>query len=78
MFPPVNGLNIGSSPTVGVVFLVMKAEYIVVAEQAHPLGPAYSFPIPTSYGVRNSIIVAYPHLSVFIAYTTNCSTYILK
>ena len=22
----------------------MKAEYVVVAEQAHPLGPAYSFP----------------------------------
>ena len=30
--------------TVGAVFSVMKAEYVVVAEQAHPLGPAYSFP----------------------------------
>ena len=23
----------------------MKAEYVVVAEQAYPLGPAYSFPL---------------------------------
>ena len=30
--------------TVGAVFLAMKAEYVVVAEQAHPLGPAYSIP----------------------------------
>ena len=37
-------LNVGSSPTVGAVFSVMKAEYVVVAEQAHHLGPAYSFP----------------------------------
>ena len=29
----------------GAVFSVMKAEYVVVAEQAHPLGPAYSFSI---------------------------------
>ena len=35
-------LNVGSSPTVGAVFKAMKAEYVVVAEQAHPLGPAYS------------------------------------
>ena len=28
----------------GAVFSAMKAEYVVVAEQAHPLGPAYSFP----------------------------------
>ena len=26
----------------GAVFSAMKAEYVVVAEQAHPLGPAYS------------------------------------
>ena len=38
------GLNVGSSPTVGAVFSAMKAEYVVVAEQAHPLGPAYSIP----------------------------------
>ena len=25
----------------GIVFSVMKTEYVVVAEQAHPLGPAY-------------------------------------
>ena len=37
-------LNVGSSPTGGAVFSAMKAEYVVVAEQAHPLGPAYSFP----------------------------------
>ena len=37
-------LNVGSSPTVGAVFSAMKAEYVVVAEQAHPLGPAYSPP----------------------------------
>ena len=29
----------------GAVFSAMKAEYVVVAEQAHPLGPAYSLPI---------------------------------
>ena len=37
-------LNVGSSPTVGAVFSAMKAEYVVVAEQVHPLAPAYSFP----------------------------------
>ena len=37
-------LNDGSSPTVGAFFSAMKAEYVVVAEQAHPLGPAYTFP----------------------------------
>ena len=33
----------------GAVFSAMKAEYVVVAEQAHPLGPAYS--LPTKYNV---------------------------
>ena len=42
--PSSQRLNIGSSPTVGAVFSAMKAEYVVVAEQAHPLDPAYSFP----------------------------------
>ena len=28
----------------GGVFFVMKTEYVVVAEQAHPFGPAYSIP----------------------------------
>ena len=37
-------MYVGSSPTVGAVFSAMKAEYVVVAEQAHPLGPAYSLP----------------------------------
>ena len=35
-------VNVGSSPIVGAIFSVMKAEYVVVAEQAHRLGPAYS------------------------------------
>ena len=26
------------------IFSAMKAEYVVIAERAHPLGPAYSFP----------------------------------
>ena len=46
--PSAKRLNVGSSPTVGAVFSAMKAEYVVVAEQAHPLGPAYSFPKQTS------------------------------
>ena len=40
---PVNGCF---SPRVGAIFSAMKTEYVVVVEQAHPLGPAYSFPIP--------------------------------
>ena len=47
-------LNVGLSPTVGAVFSAMKAEYVVVAEQAHPLGPAYSLPnyfYPAAYKV---------------------------
>ena len=36
-------LNVGSSPTVGAVFSAMKIEYVVVADYACPLGPAYSF-----------------------------------
>ena len=44
MRPSGKRLNVGSSPTVGAVFSAMKAEYVVVAEQAHPLGPAYSSP----------------------------------
>ena len=35
-------MYIGSSPTVGAVFSSTKAEYVVVAKQVHPLGPAYS------------------------------------
>ena len=35
-------LNVGSSPTVRGVFSAMKTEYVVVVEQAHPLGPVYS------------------------------------
>ena len=42
-------LNVGSSPTVGAVFSAMKAEYVVVAEQAHPLGPAYNYFYPAAY-----------------------------
>ena len=38
-------LNVGSSPTVGAVYSAMKAKYVVVAEQAHYLGPAYHFPM---------------------------------
>ena len=33
-----------SSPTVGAVFSAMKTVYVTVAEQTHPLGPAYSIP----------------------------------
>ena len=50
IFPSGKRLNVGSSPTVGAVFSAMKAEYVVVAEQAHPLGPAYSFP---KYNTKN-------------------------
>ena len=43
-------------PTVGAVFSAMKAEYVVVAEQAHPLGLAYS--------LLNSI-----HIKLYISVT---------
>ena len=42
---------------VGAVFSAMKAEYVVVAEQAHPLGPAYSIPnyfYPAAYTCKLS------------------------
>ena len=31
------------------VFSAMKTEYVVVAEQAHPLGPAYSINVGRGY-----------------------------
>ena len=59
------GLNVGSNPTVGAIFSAMKAEYVVAAEQAHPLGPAYSFPSLHLffYGDTHIMIVACPSLA---------------
>ena len=52
-------LNVGSSPTVGAVFSAMKEEFVVVAEQVHPLGPAYSFPHKKDAG--RELLLLYPH-----------------
>ena len=41
----------------GSLFSAMKTEYVVVAEQAHPLGPAYSFPIQIRCRVTHGMIV---------------------
>ena len=53
-------LNVCSSPTVGTVFSAMKAEYVVVAEQAHSLGPAYSIP-PCIFFMGYAYIRIYLH-----------------
>ena len=60
-------LNVGSSPTVGAVFSAMKAEYVVVAEQAHPLGPAYTLPVPPATGRReesNEVLIRGDHWNI--------------
>ena len=57
-------VNVGSSPTVGAVFSAMKAEYVVVAEQAHPLGPAYSI---TNISILP--LISYRLVSITTAYS---------
>ena len=53
----------------GAVFSAMKTEYVVVMEQAHPLGPAYSIPPYISFimGLRMLLLHALiPCLAAYI------------
>ena len=53
----------------GAVFSAMKPNYVVVPEQAHPIGPAYSFP-KLKGEVTQVIIVA-----CLVIYALSCCTY---
>ena len=72
-------LNVGSSPTVGAVFSAMKAEYVVAAKQAHPLGPAYTFPIIKDVGGLRMLLLLHaliPCLAVYILHLFSFNTVI--
>ena len=55
----------------GSLFSAMKTEYVVVAEQAAPLGPAYStFPTSYQFGLRMPLTGKVFYTCIYYMYST--------